>query len=981
MPARIPIPDVPSSGLLTGLPPALAFDSKNRLLALATGKSLSLFSVPEGTLLISAAMPEMGIPAAGPAPASADSASTIQTGLVFAGGASRVFAAAHLPNLSFSPQRPSSAAQLVGQGVQSWDVTFPKSRIENYSDDGAIRAVKLDSRTGRMAAAGDNRVIRVRERGGRLRWSVGYPGQRSAFTVFAGLDSEQKPSGSGSFDPTGAAFLTFLPDRVDIWDSTTGERRASFSSILAVSPNQRFVVVPWAEGSAPARELRIHDVSRNSTVLSIPLEQKPLTERFSRSGFEGMTQSLPRASFSPDSHFVIIGERARSGQPAEKPALQIADLAAARVVATLPGGEDWAIGPASKVLVVQVPAGDHRVLRAYDLATGRQKSEFTSPTAGFSPAAVNYGESLSSWISSDDRRMAVRLSKGPFAKEEVSLCVWTFEDSQAIPIPIDGNFEPRTIPPDRWMYLNSDATRLVISGSHKTGPNDRRHVVELWDLTERRRLMSTTDAAPKLTIGLPRVLFHHGQPAFATSHDSSANPEGIGAILWETATGKVIGRYKGMLPEQSEDGEYLKVNDQGTTLISLKTHEARTFSKVRFHMIFGVHGRQTAATSPIMVDARSGGSVFDLTLTDLETGRTRAVLHDQEVLTGAFTSNGKRLATLSRQSPHSLTVWDVETGKAVRSVPLPNARYSLRSALGRFTQEGTNVTDVHFTLDGKKLSLNLNDRFRVLDVESGRMVAIDRPGHRATIRAVDSSSDGALVVSAGDDATVCLWAAADGRFLAMLEEETEPIVAVSFSPDARHLAARTVTGRVRLWELERAEAGGRISVNARAAWDTTSLGSAAGALTTSGPVFADAGRLVAFGVADGTIALRDTANGSVKRLLKSGSGKDSVTALSLQPGGSRLAAADAKGIIHVWDLSTETRPSRLVTEGGEIRAMAFGGNTLAVAGRYVELWDVSGGELIVRLEADAQDFLHRSFRRRSNPGVGRRSEADLPRCS
>ena len=78
---------------------------------------------------------------------------------------------------------------------------------------------------------------------------------------------------------------------------------------------------------------------------------------------------------------------------------------------------------------------------------------------------------------------------------------------------------------------------------------------------------------------------------------------------------------------------------------------------------------------------------------------------------------------VSRQTPYLLNVWDVETGKPVRSVPLPNALYSLRSALGGFTQQGTNVTDVHFTPDNKKLSLNLNDRFRVLDVESGRMVA------------------------------------------------------------------------------------------------------------------------------------------------------------------------------------------------------------------------------------------------------------------
>ncbi len=250
---RIPVPDFPSSGLQTGPAPVLAFDSTSRLLAVATGKSLSMFSIPEGTLLISEATPPMGIPAASPAVATPDWASTIPIGLLFAAGASRLFAGAHLPDLTGSSRSPSAAAQLVGQGVQSWDLTLPKVRIEDYSHDGAVRAVKLDARTRVMTSAGDDRTIRVRDRGGRLRWSVGYPGQGSAFSGFAATDQGQKPCGSGAFDPTGGAFFTFLPDRVDIWDSATAERRASFSSILAVSADRRYVVVPWAEGPAPAR--------------------------------------------------------------------------------------------------------------------------------------------------------------------------------------------------------------------------------------------------------------------------------------------------------------------------------------------------------------------------------------------------------------------------------------------------------------------------------------------------------------------------------------------------------------------------------------------------------------------------------------------------------------------------------------------------------------------------------------------------------
>jgi WD40 repeat protein len=978
--ARIPIPDVTSNTLAPA--PPLAFDAESRLLAVATTKGLSLFSVPEGTLLISEALPpELGNASPGqPDPTGRGPLFTMPTSLLFARGANRLFEAAHPSDLGGSPTGGSSAsAKLVEQVVLSWDLTLPRTGIENHRRDGIIRALKLDPRDPFVIAAGDDRMVRVWEREGGLRWSLGYPGEGSLFSYLISMGGhEDTPWRSGTFDPTSAVFFTRVLDRIDVWDATNGERRGSFTSVLAASPDHRYLVVPWVEGppparelpipwvrgfvvreydaSKPVRELRVLDVSRNATVLSIPLEQNAPIEFNSSSGSLGFVQNFPRVMFSPDSRFLVVGGVAPRRDPgAGNSTLLIADVAEARIVARVQygsvwgigpteRGSVWGIGPAGKVLVASAMVGDKPALRAYALDTGRQVGEFTSATG----ARQVLGD-ISSCIAPGDHKMVVRIWTGAPPQDEMKLFVWQFDKGQTIPIDADwaatSNWSQ-----DGWAHFDADGTRLLISLLQKARPNASRHVIELWDLAGPRRLMSTADAATELTMSSRKLLFDPRQEAFATFHDPKPNTDGIGAIVWETATGKVLGRYKGTpFPTSlgSGNGSYFQLNDKGkSTLTSLKTREARAIPG-HYSSFFGVPGLCTAVSWDTTRTQAGRITSFEanVTLTDLETGRTRAVLPGQAELSGAFTPDGKRLATQSSRASGTLNVWEVETGKLLRSAPLPDT-------FNRTGIANAPIADAHFSPDGRRLAFNLNDRFRVLDVESGRLIAIDRPGHPATIRTVDISPDGALVVSAGDDAAVCLWETATGRFVAMLEEETHPIAAVSFSPDGRSLAARAGTGRVRVWRLERAQAGERITVVATPAWDTTSLGPAAGASATSGPVFVSRGRLVAFGAGDGTISLRDTASGRVERILKPESGQSAVAALTTRADGTHLASGDAEGIVRLWDLSAEAPPARLVTDQGAIRTVAFAGNVVAVAGNSLELWDVDTGQRLVTWETD-----------------------------
>ncbi len=127
---RIRIPEVHAGYSPSAPAPPLAFDAESHMLAVATTQSLSLFSVPDGTPLISEALPESDRTPPGQRPGIGDNpVFAMPTGLLFARGSGRLFLAAHPSNLSGSPTSGSSdSARLVEQVVQSWDVAAPQDQ-------------------------------------------------------------------------------------------------------------------------------------------------------------------------------------------------------------------------------------------------------------------------------------------------------------------------------------------------------------------------------------------------------------------------------------------------------------------------------------------------------------------------------------------------------------------------------------------------------------------------------------------------------------------------------------------------------------------------------------------------------------------------------------------------------------------------------------------------------------------------------------
>ena len=75
-------------------------------------------------------------------------------------------------------------------------------------------------------------------------------------------------------------------------------------------------------------------------------------------------------------------------------------------------------------------------------------------------------------------------------------------------------------------------------------------------------------------------------------------------------------------------------------------------------------------------------------------------------------------------------------------------------------------------------------------------------GHSNAVRSVDFSPDGKILASSGDDGTIRVWDANNGKCFQKLQRQTRLIHSVTFSPDGKILASGDEHGSILLWETQ-----------------------------------------------------------------------------------------------------------------------------------------------------------------------------------
>jgi len=349
--------------------------------------------------------------------------------------------------------------------------------------------------------------------------------------------------------------------------------------------------------------------------------------------------------------------------------------------------------------------------------------------------------------------------------------------------------------------------------------------------------------------------------------------------------------------------------------------------------VLGSIGPQAAAAVPALLDVSEDASLFwrgranealkkinaGGSITAATTGPRRwaPIPHGGEILSLAFSPDGKTLVTATGLEQRPVRIWDTVTGR--ERAPLPG---DLGPACGlAFSPDGktlvtANSTEevsfwdaatgawrndltvstlgshcVAFSPDGTLLAAGSRDDHTTTlwDLRAGKLHGT-LAGHKGYVECIAFAPDGKTLASSSNDRTIRIWDTTTVRELDRIEPPDAGFPhPLAYSPDGKTLASGSVYGGgvIRLWDVptrgERARLVGHLI-------DVRVL------------AFAPDGKTLASGGSDNTVRLWDTATGKPRKTLTGHEGL--VTALAFSPDGKMLVSGSADATVRIWDQGT-----------------------------------------------------------------------------
>ena len=202
------------------------------------------------------------------------------------------------------------------------------------------------------------------------------------------------------------------------------------------------------------------------------------------------------------------------------------------------------------------------------------------------------------------------------------------------------------------------------------------------------------------------------------------------------------------------------------------------------------------------------------------------------------------------------------------------------------------ISALAFRPDGKLLALGTFKEVRLVEVESGKVVAT-LPGAAEDVRAVAFSPDGKLLAAAGGlparNGEVKIWDVEKRLALRTIVGHADCIYAVEFAPDGKSLATASYDKLIKLWDVESGKEIRTLKDHIDAVYALA---------------FTPDGKRLVSASADRGVKIWDVASG--ERLYTLSEPTDGLNTLAIDPAGKRVAAGGLDRTIRVWSLGEKS---------------------------------------------------------------------------